>query len=96
MIERCVEEDSMMNKPLSGVQMNPWRDTSADQVHSTSVALYLIAVPLFILATLLILNGLFSESLSSVAIGVIGMVAALAFQRKDAARISQTQSRSDD
>ncbi|MCI3945065.1 hypothetical protein BW686_11925 [Pseudomonas syringae] len=85
-----------MNKPLSDVQMNQWHDRAADQAHSTSVALYLIAVPLFILATLLILNGLFSESLSSSAIGVIGMVAALGFHRKDAARLSQKRSRSDD
>lgn len=48
--------------------------------------MYLIAVPLFILAALLILNGLFSESLPSIAIGIIGLLAALGFQRKDAAR----------
>ncbi|GBH10940.1 hypothetical protein KPSA1_04369 [Pseudomonas syringae pv. actinidiae] len=37
---------------------------------------------------MLILNGLFSESLSSMAIGVIGLAAALGFQRKDAARLA--------
>ncbi|KPY96246.1 hypothetical protein ALO36_04336 [Pseudomonas syringae pv. tomato] len=38
---------------------------------------------------MLVLNGMFSESLSSMAIGVIGLAAALGFQRKDAARLAQ-------
>ncbi|WP_148193877.1 hypothetical protein [Pseudomonas syringae] len=78
-----------MNKPLSDLQLNQWRDSNDSQEHSASLALYLIAVPLFILAALLILNGLLSESLSSVAIGVIGLVAALGFQRQDAARAAR-------
>ncbi|ARA81672.1 phage terminase, small subunit [Pseudomonas amygdali pv. tabaci str. ATCC 11528] len=75
-----------MNKPLSDLQLNQWRNNNDNQEHSASLAMYLIAVPLFILAALLILNGLFSESLPSIAIGVIGLLAALGFQRKDAAR----------
>ncbi|KPX44052.1 Uncharacterized protein ALO68_01251 [Pseudomonas syringae pv. helianthi] len=86
---RYPEEDLSMNKPLPDLQLTQWHDSNDNQEHSASLALYLIAVPLFILATLLILNGLFSESLSSIAIGVIGLVAALVFQRKDAARSHQ-------
>ncbi|RMW11367.1 hypothetical protein ALO99_200217 [Pseudomonas coronafaciens pv. porri] len=67
---------------------NQRHDNIDHQEQSASVTLYLIAVPLFILASLLILNGLFSESLSSMAIGVIGLAAALGFQRKDSARLA--------
>lgn len=63
-----------MNKPLD-LHLNQRHDNNDHQEQSASVALYLIAVPLFILASLLILNGLFSESLSSMAIGVIGLAA---------------------
>ena len=45
------------------------------------LVLHLIAVPLFIVAFLLIVSGVFSLSLVSVAIGVIGIVAALGLQR---------------
>ncbi|KPX13900.1 hypothetical protein ALQ08_01171 [Pseudomonas syringae pv. delphinii] len=76
-----------MNKPLD-LHLNQRHDNNDHQEQSASVALYLIAVPLFILASLLILNGLFSESLSSMAIGVIGLAAALGFQRKDSARLA--------
>ncbi|KPC06364.1 hypothetical protein ALQ72_02015 [Pseudomonas syringae pv. maculicola] len=76
-----------MNKPLD-LHHNQRHDNIDHQEQSASVTLYLIAVPLFILASLLVLNGMFSESLSSMAIGVIGLAAALGFQRKDAARLA--------
>ncbi|WP_024643314.1 hypothetical protein [Pseudomonas syringae] len=73
-----------MNKQRPDLQLNPWPESADTQDHSASLILYLIAIPLFILATLLILNGLFSESLSSTAIGVVGAVAALVVQFKQA------------
>ncbi|RMO85430.1 hypothetical protein ALQ33_02173 [Pseudomonas syringae pv. philadelphi] len=77
----CSEEVSCMNKPRPDLQLNQWSENADHEDQSASLTLYLIAVPLFILATLLILNGLFSESLSSTAIGVIGVVAALVIPR---------------
>ncbi|KPW22873.1 Uncharacterized protein ALO83_02159 [Pseudomonas cannabina pv. alisalensis] len=70
-----------MHKPRPDLQLNKWPESADREDQSGSLTLYLIAVPLFILATLLILNGLFSESLSSTAIGVIGVVAALVIPR---------------
>ncbi|MNE43768.1 hypothetical protein D3C80_1379620 [compost metagenome] len=43
--------------------------------------LHLIAVPLFILAFLLIVSGVFSLNLGNVAIGIVGLLAALGLQR---------------
>ncbi|MNN73988.1 hypothetical protein D3C81_1901470 [compost metagenome] len=43
--------------------------------------LHLIAVPLFILGFLLIVCGVFSLSLANIAIGIIGLLAALGLQR---------------
>jgi phage terminase small subunit len=58
-----------------------WRAYPGNHQHPTNLVLHLIAVPLFIVAFLLIVSGVFSLSLASVAIGVIGIVAALALQR---------------
>lgn len=58
-----------------------WRTHPGNQQHPTHQVLHLIAVPLFIVAFLLIVSGVFSLSLVSVAIGVIGIVAALGLQR---------------
>lgn len=44
--------------------------------------LHLIAVPLFILGTLLVLSGLFGFDLGQIAVGVIALVAALGLQRQ--------------
>lgn len=43
----------------------------------------LMAVPLFIVASLLMVSGVFSQSLADVAIGLIGVVAAFQLQRHD-------------
>jgi phage terminase small subunit len=58
-----------------------WRTYADNHRHPANLVLHLIAVPMFILAALLILDGLFSLSFTSIAIGVIGLVAALGFQR---------------
>ena len=58
-----------------------WRQYPQNHQHPTNLALHLIAVPLFIIGFLLIVSGVFSLSLPSVVIGVIGIVAALGLQR---------------
>lgn len=58
-----------------------WRNYPDNHRHPANLVLHLIAVPMFIIAALLILDGLFSLSFSSIAIGVIGLIAALGFQR---------------
>jgi len=58
-----------------------WRAYPNNHQHPTNLVLHLIAVPLFIVAFLLIVSGVFSLSLANIAIGVIGVIAALALQR---------------
>jgi phage terminase small subunit len=58
-----------------------WRAYPNNHQHPTNRVLQLIAVPLFIVAFLLIVSGVFSMSVASVAIGVIGILAALGLQR---------------
>lgn len=55
-----------------------WHERHPDQPHAT---LQLIAVPIFILAALLLLDSVMSASLTSLGVGVIGIVAAVALQR---------------
>ncbi|WP_122544097.1 Mpo1-like protein [Pseudomonas viridiflava] len=70
-----------MGKRLPNLHTWQWRGYADNHRHPANLVLHLIAVPLFILAALLIVDGLFSLSVSSIAIGVIGLIAALAFQR---------------
>lgn len=58
-----------------------WRSYPQNHQHPTNLALHLIAVPLFIVGFLLIVSGVFSLSLASVAVGVVGILAGLALQR---------------
>ncbi len=58
-----------------------WRNYPQNHQHPTNLALHLIAVPLFIIGFLLIVSGVFSLSLASFAIGVVGILAGLALQR---------------
>lgn len=58
-----------------------WRAYPDNHRHPTNLVLHLIAVPLFIVAFLLIVSGVFSLSLGDVAIGIIGLLAALGLQR---------------
>lgn len=58
-----------------------WRVYPHSHQHPTNLVLHLIAVPLFIVGFLLIVSGVFSLSLLNLAIGVIGILAALGLQR---------------
>lgn len=57
-----------------------WQGYAANHRNPTNLALHIIAVPLFILGALTLLSGLFSLSLTTILLGVIGMVASLAIQ----------------
>lgn len=57
-----------------------WQGYAANHRNSTNLALHIIAVPLFVLAAVILVSGLFQLSLSSIALGVIGIVASLAIQ----------------
>lgn len=69
-----------MAKRLPNLHSWQWRGYAANHRNSTNLALHLLAVPLFILAALLLLDGVWSLSLTSIAVGVIGLVAALGLQ----------------
>jgi phage terminase small subunit len=70
-----------MGKRLPNIHTWQWRGYGDNHRHPTNLVLHLIAVPLFILAALLMLDGVLSLSFSSLAIGVIGLIAALSIQR---------------
>lgn len=57
-----------------------WQGYAANHRNPTNLALHIIAVPLFILGALTLLDGLLDLSLSAILLGVIGMVASLAIQ----------------
>lgn len=65
-----------------------WHESNPNQPHAT---LQLIAVPIFILAALLLLDAVMSASLTSLGVGVIGLFAALGLQRHGQGKnVSQT------
>jgi phage terminase small subunit len=72
--------------PNMGLRLqHPSRATAAYAAthrHPSNLLLHLIAVPLFIVASLLLLSGLLGASLLPVVLGAIGLVAALALQRQ--------------
>ena len=70
-----------MAKRLPNLPSWQWRGYADNHRNPTNLVLHVIAVPLFIIAALLILDGLFALSFSSIAIGVIGLIAAMGFQR---------------
>ncbi|AGI25027.1 hypothetical protein H681_15795 [Pseudomonas sp. ATCC 13867] len=57
-----------------------WRGYAANHRNPTNLALHILAVPLFILASVILVSGLLRLHLSGVALGVIGIVASLAIQ----------------
>jgi len=67
-----------MAKRLLNLHTGQWRRYTDNHKRSTQ---HLIAVPLLLLATLLILDGLFSMSVVSLAVGIIGMIAAWGIER---------------
>lgn len=60
-----------------------WRVAPHMSRQSDHQVAQLMAVPLFIVALLLMVSGVFSQSLADVAIGVIGMAAAFRLQRHE-------------
>ncbi len=58
-----------------------WREYPNNHQHPTNLVLHLLAVPLFILAFLLIVTGVFGLSFVNFAIGIVGLLAALGLQR---------------
>ncbi|GFM68216.1 DUF962 domain-containing protein [Pseudomonas cichorii] len=79
-----------MGKRLPNLPTWQWRGYADNHQHPANLVLHLIAVPLFILAALLLLDGIFSLSFSSIAIGIIGLIAALGFQRHGHSLEAQT------
>lgn len=67
-----------MAKRISNLPIWHWHEQNPNQPHAT---LRLIAVPIFILAALLLLDGVVSASLTSLGVGIIGLVAAVGLQR---------------
>lgn len=67
-----------------------WRAYPHNHQHSAHQVLHLIAVLLFIVAFLLMVSGVFSLDLASIAIGVIGLLAALGLKRHDHRLEAQT------
>ncbi|QXI27162.1 terminase [Pseudomonas vanderleydeniana] len=59
-----------------------WRVAPQASSDGTREGLQLLSVILFALAFLLLASGVFTQDLTNVAIGVIGLVAASAVQRK--------------
>ena len=58
-----------------------WRNQPQNHRNPTNAGLQLIAVPLLIIGFLLMASGVFSVSLASFAVGVIGALAGVALQR---------------
>ncbi len=58
-----------------------WRNQPQSHQNPTNLGLQLIAVPLLIIGFLLLASGVFSLSLASVAVGVVGVLAGVALQR---------------
>ncbi len=58
-----------------------WRSYPHNHRNPTNLVLHLIAVPLFIVGFLLLVSGVFGLSFTNVAIGVVGLIAALGLQR---------------
>jgi len=57
-----------------------WRNQPQNHQHATNQVLQLLALPPPIIGFLLMVSGVFGENLASAAIGVVGIVAALALQ----------------
>jgi len=57
-----------------------WRTHPQNHQHATNQVLQLLALPLLVIGFLLMVSGVFSENLASIAIGVVGILAALALQ----------------
>lgn len=70
-----------MGKRLPDFHLWQWRGCAASHCLPAHLVLKVIALPLLILAALLIIDGVISFSAPSLAIGIIGLIAALGIQR---------------
>ncbi|MND98957.1 hypothetical protein D3C76_612490 [compost metagenome] len=70
-----------MSKRLPNLPAWQWRGYYDNHRHPTNLVLHMIAVPLFIVAVLLVLSGLFGFDFSQLAVGIVGLIAALGLQR---------------
>ncbi|KEY89380.1 DUF962 domain-containing protein [Pseudomonas capeferrum] len=70
-----------MSKRLPNLPAWQWRGYHHNHRHPANLVLHLIAVPLFMLGTLLVLSGLFALDLGQIAVGVISLIAGLGLQR---------------
>ena len=59
-----------------------WRHYAEQHRHPTNLLLHLLAVPLFLLSAALLLIGLWRLGFAPLALGTIGLLAALALQRQ--------------
>lgn len=71
-----------MSKRLPNLPAWQWRSYHHNHRNPANLVLHLIAVPLFIIGTLLVLSGVFELDLGEIAVGVIGLIAALVLQRQ--------------
>ncbi|GAC1031165.1 DUF962 domain-containing protein [Pseudomonas sp. No.21] len=69
-----------MGKRHPNLRAWQWKTYARNHRHPTNLVLHLLAVPLFIVATLVLLDGLFTLSVLNIALGVIGLAASLGLQ----------------
>ncbi len=69
-----------MNKRLPNLPSRQWRHYADQHPHPTNLLLHLLAIPLFLLSLALLLIGLWQPGFVPLALGAIGLYAALALQ----------------
>ena len=67
-----------------------WRSTPQSHQGRAPQAIHLIAVPLLVVAFLLLVSGVFSENATSAVIGLVALFAALILQRQGHKLASET------
>ncbi|BAN49046.1 Mpo1-like protein [Metapseudomonas resinovorans] len=71
-----------MGKRLPNLHAWQWRSYSDNHQHPANLILHVLAVPLFILAAITLVYGLFSFSFRPLVLGIIGIAASLALQAR--------------
>ncbi|WP_271407833.1 Mpo1-like protein [Pseudomonas sp. Q1-7] len=69
-----------MDKRRPNLHAWQWRTYSDNHQHPVNLVLHIIAVPIFIVAALSLVSGLFTFSFRPLVLGVIGILASLALQ----------------
>ena len=67
-----------------------WRSNPHSQKNTVHQAINLIAVPMMVVAFLLLVSGVFSENATSAVIGLVALFAALILQRQGHTHSSKT------